>query len=536
MKKRIGTVLVAVVALAGCSDSGAGGDENSNAERVDFNAEGLPLVNDDVDVSLTFVSPKSSLAPDFDEMVIFERLEEETNVSINWNNIPGDGYVERRNLMLAGNDLPDAFYNAGLSDYDLVRYGRDGAIIPLEGLIEEHAPNLQRILEERPELLAVLTAPDGHIYSLPRVEEMGLVPFANFTVINQTWLDEVGLDHPDTLDELKEALIAFQAADVNGSGTPDEVLSLTPNDGFQGYFGDLFAAFGLPDNPNKLVVKESEVIFTAVEDEYKEAIAYFHDWFAEGLIDAEAFTHDTGQFLAKGKQDPNPLGAFIFWEIESVVGQDRADDYALLGPLEGPNGHRMYGRSNHQEHHRSAFVITSANENPELTMRWVDQLYDPKLSAQINWGPIGDIYEEDETGCLVNVELPEGTTMGEFRERVAPMGPSVVLEEHFGTVVDMEPRAKQRLEDIETYYADYIWEENYPNVFMTEEELDRLNYIETDIMDLVNRNYARWLMNGGIEDEWDGYVDQLYEMGLDEVMEIRQGAYDRFHQQVSEAE
>ncbi len=126
--------------------------------------------------------------------------------------------------------------------------------------------------------------------------------------------------------------------------------------------------------------------------------------------------------------------------------------------------------------------------------------------------------------------------MGEFRERVAPMGPSVVLEEHFGTVVDMEPRAKQRLEDIETYYADHIWEENYPNVFMTEEELDRLNYIETDIMDLVNRNYARWLMNGGVEDEWDGYVDQLNEMGLDEVMEIRQGAYDRFHQQVSEAE
>lgn len=240
----IGFTCVATLALVACNGSETTGDENVNAERVDFHHEGLPLVDEGVDVSLTFVSPKSTLAPDFDEMTIFQRLEEETNVSINWNNIPGDGYVERKNLMLASNDLPDAFYNAGFSDYDLVRYGRDGAIIPLEGLIEEYAPNLQSILDARPELLAVLTAPDGHIYSLPRVEEMGLVPFANFTAINQTWLDEVGLDQPVTLDDLKEALQAFQDQDVNGSGSADEVLSLTPNDGFQGYLGDFFAAFG----------------------------------------------------------------------------------------------------------------------------------------------------------------------------------------------------------------------------------------------------------------------------------------------------
>lgn len=534
MKKMIGFTCIAALTLTACSGDETTTDENSNAKRVDFNGDGLPLVDDEVDVSLTLVSPKSTLAPDFNEMTIFKRLEEDTNVTINWNNIPGDGYVERKNLMLASNDLPDAFYNAGFSDYDLVRYGRDGAIIPLEGLIEEYAPNLQKIIDDRPELLAVLTAPDGHIYSLPRVEEMGLVPFANFTAINQVWLDEVGLEKPETLDELREALRAFQDQDVNESGSRDERLSFTPNDGFQGYLGDFFAAFGLPDNPNKLVVKNQEVIFTAIQDEYKEAIIYFHEWFKEGLIDPEVFTHDTSQFLAKGKQDPNPLGAFLFWEIESAVGLDRANDYTLLGPLKGPDGQKMYGRSNHQEHHRSAFVITSANENPELTMRWVDQLYAPKMSAQINWGPIGEIYEEDEDGMLINVDLPEGTTMGEYRERVAPMGPSVVLEEHFGTVVDMEPRAKQRLEDIETYYADYIWEENYPNVFMTEEELDRLNYIETDIMDLVNRNYARWLMEGGIEEEWDSYVDQLKEMGLDEVMDIRQEAMDRFQSQIAE--
>jgi putative aldouronate transport system substrate-binding protein len=167
-------------------------------------------------------------------------------------------------------------------------------------------------------------------------------------------------------------------------------------------------------------------------------------------------------------------------------------------------------------------------------MRWVDQLYEPYMSAQVNWGPIGEIYEQNEDGMLVNIPIPEGTTMGEYRQRVAPGGPFVVLEEHFGNVVDMEPRAKQRLEDIEQYYADYVWEESYPAVFFDEQELDELNFLEVDIMDYVERKYAQWLMDGGIEEEWDEYLEQLQAMGLEDMLEIRQNALDRYYENVNQ--
>ncbi|MEK1830298.1 hypothetical protein AAAC51_18080 [Priestia megaterium] len=74
----------------------------------------------------------------------------------------------------------------------------------------------------------------------------------------------------------------------------------------------------------------------------------------------------------------------------------------LMPALKGPKGDQMVGRSNYSEYGRDALVITSANQNPELTMRWVDQLYAPKESAQVNWGPIGEIYKEDSNGMLVN--------------------------------------------------------------------------------------------------------------------------------------
>ncbi|WP_332698680.1 ABC transporter substrate-binding protein [Halalkalibacter lacteus] len=448
---------------------------------------------------------------------------------IDWNNIPGDGYEERKNLMLASNELPDAFYNAEFSDHEIVKYGQAGSIIPLEDLIEEYAPNLKEIFELRPELKSMVTAPDGHIYSLPRAEEMGLSAVPNFTSINKSWLDELGLDMPTTLDEYGDVLRAFRDQDPNGTGKDDVIPMSFMYNFWTGNFGDMFAAFGIPDNVDHQIVRDGEVIFTVVQPEYKEAIEYFHGWIEEGLIDDESFTHDVSQYFAKGKTSPATLGSYIWWETEEIVGPERADDYVLLPPLEGPNGHKMVGRSNYSEYGRAAFVITSANEHPEITMRWVDQLYEPKMSAQISWGPLGIIYEEDENGMLVNKELEEGVSMGELRQKVAPNGPVVVLAEHFGTVVDMESRAKKRLQDIEEVYAPYLVEENFPQIFFTEEELARINRLEVDILDFVNQKQAVWLLNGGIEEEWDSYVDQLEKMGLSELMEIYQEGLDRFN-------
>ncbi|MCM3575589.1 ABC transporter substrate-binding protein [Mesobacillus subterraneus] len=517
--------LGASLLLTGCKSEEAG----AKKDEAPFNETGLPIV--DKEVTIEIVSSKAPLAPDYEEMQIFKDMEKATNVNIKWNNIPGEGYQEKKNLMLASGDLPDAFYQSGFTDHDLIKYGQDGTIIPLEDLIDKYAPNLKKLFEQRPELKKMVTAPDGHIYSLPRAEEMGLVGYPNMHIINKAWLDKLGLPIPKTWNEYVAALKAFKEKDPNGNGKQDEIPFTYYYNGWTGDLGDLFGVFGQPDNLDHRIVRNGEVIFTANKSEYKDAIKEFHELTKQGLADPEGLTQDVPQMFAKGKTEDVTLGSYVWWEIEEVVGPERSKDYVILPPLKGPDGDQMVGRSNYSEYTRDAFVITSANENPAITMRWVDEFYEPKMSAQINWGPIGEIYEEDANGMLVNKELPAGVAMGELRQKVAPGGsaPFVVLKEHFGTVVDMEPRAKQRLKDLEEYYEPYMPKENYPMIFFSVEDLQRINEIEPELKEFVNQKKAQWILEGGVDKEWDDYVAQLDAMGLKELMEIYQKGLDEFN-------
>lgn len=495
-----------------------------------------PLVEEPV--TLTIVAQKAGpLTPDFDQMLLLNWAEEQTNVNIDWINITGADYQERKNLILASGDLPDAFWNTGFSDADIVTYGEGGILVPLEDLIPEHAPNINAAFERYPALKAAVTAPDGHIYTLPSMIQLGtgsgIGSIRFFHSINKTWLDNLGLEVPTTLDELHDVLVAFKTQDPNGNGLNDEIPFSFMFDLWCADIGDLFGAFGMPDtiaDYEHLIVRDGKVIFTATQPQYAEAIAYFHTWVEEGILDAESFTQDVQTYLAKGKAgDVSQLGSYIWWETEEVVGPDRADEYILLPPLEGPTGIKGVGHANGSGFGRAAFAITSANPMPELTLEWIDLFYEPYVTAQVIWGPVGVIYELDANGQLVNLPLPEGVSMGEFRQTVAPEGIGILFNEDFGRVVDMEPRAKQRIADLEAIYLPFAEKEWYPTVFFTPEELDELSLLEFDINQFVNLKRAQWMAQGGIEAEWEGYLAQLDAMGLQELLAIYQAALDRFN-------
>lgn len=518
---------IIALALTSCTapDETSGDDRSS---EYGFNETGLPIV--DETLTLSIAGEKASLAPDYNEMELVQQWEEDTNIAIEWNMLAPEVYLDKRNLLLASNDLPDAFLNSRFTDDELVRYGTDGTLIPLEGLIEQYAPNLQAIFEERPELKAAVTASDGHIYSLPSAEELGLAAVPFFWSINKSWLDALGLDVPTTVDEYHDALVAFKTQDPNGNGKADEIPLSFINNWWCADIGDLFAALGgIADNSDHRIVRDGEVIYTGADERYRDAIATLHEWYEEGLIDPESFTQDDKAYLAKGKTETPVLGSYVWWETAEVVGTDRADEYVLLPVLEGVEG-QLVGRSNYADFGRNAFAITSANEFPSATMRWVDELYEPVMAAQVSYGPVGETLVENADGVLEQAELPEGVNAGELRQKVAlgAGAPHVLTREHFETVVLPEPRALERLIDLEEHYLPYAEPENYPSVFFSVEELEEISSIEADIKALVDQKRAEWITSGGVEGEWDAYVSQLESMGLERLVEIWQAGYDRF--------
>ncbi|TKR26639.1 extracellular solute-binding protein [Cellulomonas hominis] len=523
--------LLVTTALTMTACGGGGDDSSSSVEDASadygFQEEGLPIV--DETLALRFGGTKSALAPDYADMELVQQWEQDTNIAITWENLPDQVYQEKKNLLLASDDMPDVLFNTGLTDSDIVQYGDNGTLVPLEGLIEDYAPTLTAILDERPDIRAALTASDGHIYTLPSVEELGILQYPNFLFINKAWLDALGLPMPKTIDDYRAALEAFATQDPNGNGVADEIPLSFRTDSFCANPWDLIAALGgQPENNDHRIVRDGEVEFTADTDGYRAGVQALNEWYDEGLIDPESFSQDDVAYLAKGKSTTPVLGSFFWWEAKEMVGEDRLDDYALLGVLEGVDGERLASVTNNQEISRGAMAITRANKYPAATMRWADRLFDPVMSAQASWGPIGVTLEEDADGILTQIPAPVGTSEGERRQQVAPGGPKITTREDFETVVAPEPRAKERQDLVTEFYAPYQANDIYPAVLLSNEELDQVSYAQTDINTLVKEKFASWVVQGGIDKEWDGYVSQLQTLGVEDVTGVYQDAYDRY--------
>lgn len=524
--KLITLLLVSFVVIAGCNKKTQTWSDDYELSDITF-----PL---EEKVSLKIMTSSSPLAPDDpNDKLIFQRLEEKTGVHIEWQNFVGDTFGERRNLAMATGEMPDAIMNAGFSDYELLKYAEDEAIIPLNDLIEDYMPNLKKVLEESPQYKAMMTAPDGNIYSFPWIEELGegkesIHSVDNFPWINVEWLDKLGLDMPTTTEELKEVLIAFRDKDPAGDGQTIP-MSFIINDGGQDP-GFLFGSFGLGDNWDRTIVtNDGEVKLTAAEEGYKEAIKFMNELYNEKLIDIEAFEHDWPTYVAKGQE--GRYGLYFTWDKANITGMN--DTYDLMPPLFGPDGHKNVTRTNGMGFDRSRMVITSVNQNLELTAKWIDQLYDPHQSVQNNWGTFGDdelqnIFEWDEDAQMLKHLPLDGTAPVELREKTSVGGPLAILDSYYNTVTTKPDDAAWRLDLMKEVMVPHMKAENiYPRVFFKKEELDRLSAIEADFYPYINRKRAEWITNGKVEEEWNDYLEELNRLGFEEWLEIKQAGYDR---------
>ncbi|MCM8711845.1 ABC transporter substrate-binding protein [Clostridium sp. SYSU_GA19001] len=538
ISKLLSVTLAASLLVTGCAangnkSKGGGGAKGANSSP-DYRLTNVsfPLKEK---VTLKIVTSSGLTSPkDPNDKLIFKRLEEATNLHINWINFTHDQFGEKKNLLLASGDLPDAFFNGGFSDYDLLKYAKDGVIIPVEELVEKYMPNLKAIYDKHPEYKAFATAPDGHMYSFPWIEELGsgkerIQSISDMAFINIEWLNKLGLEMPTTIEEFEKVLIAFRDQDPNGNGKKDEIpLSFIVNNGNEGpqY---LFGAFGLGDNwDHTVVTNDKKVVYTRADEGYKEAMKWMYSLNQKGLIDPEAFTQDWATFVAKGKD--NRFGVYFTWDKDNVTGNN--DKYELMPPLKGPNGEANLARCNGFGLDRSRAVITSANQNLELTARWFDKMYEPLQSAQNNWGTYGDPNQQNifelVDGKLKHLPLGD-TAPGELRDKTSVGGPLAILDEYYGNQVTKPDDAARRLERIKKLVpymkSDYV----YPRVFLTNEESDEYTKLEALIAPYTDRKTVEWMSKGGVEKEWNDYLAELDKMGLKKFMEIKQNAFDKFY-------
>ncbi|MBE6024043.1 MAG: extracellular solute-binding protein [Cellulosilyticum sp.] len=549
MKKRNVNKLMAVlttsaIVLSGCGSSDTTSKEmetttnTTSSESVDIS---FPLKEK---AELSFItSAETGTTQEPNERAIFQRLEEATNVHINWTCFVSDQFADKKNLALANaKNLPDGLFAADMSDYDLLRYAKQGIIIPLEDLIEEHMPNLKKVLDENPEYKAMITAPDGHIYAFPWIEQLGSGKEAIQTIggmpfINKKWLDELGLPMPETTEDLKAALKAFKENDMAGEGQTLP-MSFIMNGGNED-MGFILGAFGegYGDVPDHIAVSnDKEVIYTATQEGYKEGLIWMHELVEEGLVDPEAYTHDWSTYVAKGKA--GRYGLCFTWDAAGVV--DNMNDYVPLPALIGPDGQKNAPRSSRSDTsglQRGRAVLTGACKDTVLAASWIDLMYEPQQSAQNNWGTYGEegnanVFEKAEDGTLKHLDLSgESQSPWEIRTKQMVGGPLAILDSYYGTHVTCPDDAQYRLDWIKDVYVEDMNQEYvFPNIFMSQEDLDSINQYTADLDSYVNRMKSDFVMNGDVEERWDEYLKTLEGYGLDKYMDIMQANLDTYYE------
>ncbi|WP_223829576.1 extracellular solute-binding protein [Paenibacillus arenilitoris] len=507
--------------LIGCSET----TEEAPAETGSgFNKEGLPITSEPVTLDVLTVR-WGNMGDTFKANAWLQELEKSTNVKINWQVMSSNDWGEQKSIMLASGTLPDIIFgDIVFSDSDIVNnlsYFR-----PLDDLIDEYMPNLKAALEETPEMRKISTFPDGKMYSLPA--RLPSRPTTTMQpVINKAWLDRLGLEIPDNIDDLYSVFKAFKERDPNRNGIADEI----PFSGSVDISMDFLNPFGITDlNNNSMMLKDDTPVFFPATNEYKEAIKWTHKLYSEGLIDQELFTQDNTMSTAK-QQNPDAaiIGFSNQWIPDAVFGKWK-DEYATIPPIAGLDGKRYQtGDPVGLSLRRNELLITTSSEHPEIAARWADQFYTNEASIQNFWGAIGTVIEKRDDGTYALMSPPEGTGADAWywEQSVRDFGPKYVSPDFEKNIILDETTGDGLKLVIDKLGSEHVTTP-FPNVMYSAEEFQELPTLTTDIDSFVKTTRAQWITKGNVDEEWDGYIKQLNAMGLERLVEIRTEAYKRY--------
>jgi putative aldouronate transport system substrate-binding protein len=533
MKKRFFLLtvsgLLALIILASC-----GGDKKSTAAAgsgdIGFNETGFPIVSKPV--TFKAITYKHDKTQELNSLQLFQELEKQTGVHIEWEyTAQGSDWATQKPLILASGDLPDIFFaRTTLNEADVL--GNLGLFVQLDPLIEKYGVNLKNIFAADSAMKSFVTAYDGHIYGLP--QKMPRRPQAySLNGINQEWLDKLGLSMPTTTDEFYNVLKAFKTRDPNGNGVLDEIpWSFQAFNDLAGCM-DFLGAFGIVDSLDGtwLSVTNGKVQYIAVQDGFQDAIAWLHKLYAEELIDQEAFTMDWGMWAAKCDPptgSPDLVGVAPHWSRDLAFGLNRYNHYSLLMPLKGPKGQQFWRHNDeYVQGAKYTLEITTSCKYPEVAMRWADNLYNELISLQMYYGASGEVLDIKDDGSFFVKMPPEGLDNDTWRwgRQMNDVSPCYVS--NATSAKGEDPLFDAQVID-KARFTPYFSKEYYPPAALSPEEAAELAILRTDIHTYAQEQASTWIVNGGVEQGYSAFVQQLNNIGLPRMLEIYQGAYDRY--------
>lgn len=523
-------------------------------------------------ITLTFFVQTNATADDFaktcENSELLKMIAEKTNITLEL--IPildGEESKQKLVLALAAGNYPDGAMmsnNGAFNRSDIMQYGvRDGYLLALDEYIDAYAPNILEVFGTHDGLRSSITATDGHIYGIPRMAECRHCTAYPKLWFNYDWLEKLGLEEPQTIEELYDVLTAFVTQDPNGNGIADEI-GMTANISFSNYLVTYLMnsfmdcpAFQTASYPRMYLHWNPEtesVEFLANKPEFKEGLEWIKKFYDAGLISPAALTQEQDQMRQEvlASEDVATVGCFVGEHF--TVGGDwerlcREKNYRALPPVAGPEGVRYQPYDSYANQISCFnFVLFDTCEHPEAAVKLADWFYTPEMTMTLGWNGMleggGWTLNDDPTVLdfngnpmygIVNPEW-EQTTTSEERSRWTNVG-----LQPYGDTADFRASI-QRQPNEESIWLDYgtfldyettKLEQYFPEVclirdlFMDSADSEEFNELRLTINSYVAQNASQFVTGARSLDEWDAYCAELDNLKIDRYVEIYNQYYNK---------
>lgn len=533
MRKKLLSILLSATMVAGMF-TGCGSSDGAGSTGADGKTK------------LTALFVAHPLTADITTFKWLQEFEDNAGVDIDWEVIYSD-WDQTKPTRFASGDIPDLLFNATV-DADYITY--NGLFEDLTPYISaETTPNIQAMFDEEPDTLVLAKTPEGKLFGLPKFQ--GKWPDTNGVLfINQKWLDNLGLEAPTTFTELEKVLLAFKNDDPNGNGVADEI----PLD-FNGWFGSAYSLSNLVGGlgiqltnwaHDGYFAEDGQVKNFAVDERYKKLMKYLAKLYKEGLINENAITNDYSMFqsLSRGNENGEAVVGVVYgWEETDKFGNDLADEYVALSPLsydldgESYEPRWTYDYSGLNMSTNRA-CISSKCKNKEAAVKFLDQFYSQEGSVQVLFGGIsdGNVSATGDNAYKVNDPQDPSVDAGTWKwtYSFADNGPMYIRRD---TTIDMSGDMDNAIREREAY-ADALSkvtdDDYYPQMFMkySEDEQNEMAVLQANVTNITDNQWGLWLVGDeDVDATWDAYVKSVEDAGLNRILEIRQGAFDKYRAQ-----
>ena len=451
-------------------------------------------------------------------------LAEKTGVEIEYQH-PAQGQAgEKFNIMVATGKLPDIIEYSWVKAYP---GGPDKALA--DGLIQEldlekDAPNLNAYIQEHKDMEKFIKTDDGKFYGFPFIRGDEFLLTSAGPIVRQDWLDDLGLQVPETIDEWTTVLRAFKAE--KGAKAP-----LTINMSQINNYGPFVGAF---DTFSNLYIRDGKVVYGPMEDNFKAFLTQMNAWYEEGLLDADFASVDGATMQSNIL---NGVSGATYGSCGSGIGKWMAaapdDKFNLTGakyPVVNKGDKPQFGNYEFPVTGAVTAAITRDAKNKDLCAKVLDFAYSEEGKMLYNFGIEGESYNMVDgypTYTEVVTKNPDGLSMAVSLARYA-------LSQNTGAFVQdrryMEqyanlPQQKAALEN--WMYID-MKDHLMPNVSLTTEQQTELATVVENLNTYKEEMMAKFIM--GVEDieKFDEFKAQLEARGVAKYIEYQQQAYDRF--------